>query len=375
MNEVWLDGPWLSPDGWQSDPLGITGTVLGDPGRAARRIDTRGKRILPGLVDIHGDGFERHLAPRRGAMNDIRQGLLSAEADLASNGITTAILAQFWSWEGGLRSPEFASKVLGGIDAIQDLVATDLRVQLRLETHYLETLDDALAAIERHQIRYVAFNDHLPHDRLATGRKPKRLEGTALKSGRNPQKHLEFMQALHGQSDLVPAAMDDFTAKLNARGVLVASHDDSDAAIRAEWRARGAGISEFPETLDAAQSARDNGEGVIMGAPNVVRGASHKGNISARDLVEAGLVDALASDYHFPSMRQAVLTLEAPLEDVWHMISTGPARLLQLNDRGTLETDKRADLVILDEASKRIELTMAGGEISFARGEMAARLI
>ncbi|MGX9357046.1 alpha-D-ribose 1-methylphosphonate 5-triphosphate diphosphatase [Roseobacteraceae bacterium S113] len=373
--ELWLDGRWLGADGFVDGPLGLTGANLGDPGSGARRISAAGKLILPGLVDIHGDGFERHLAPRRGAMTNLVSGLRSAEAELAINGITTAVLAQFWSWEGGLRAPEFAQKVFDGLDEIKAEVVTDLRVQLRIETHYLSAIPDVLAAIARHKIGYVAFNDHLPHKRLDEGRKPPRLVGTALKSGRSPEAHLAFMQELHAQADAVPAAMDELCADFAAQGILMASHDDTTPEDRAEWAGRGAAISEFPETREAIEACRATGAGVIMGAPNVVRGASHKGNISARELTQEGLVDALASDYHFPSMRQAMISLDRPLEESWPLISEGPARLLGLTDRGTLAPGKRADIVVIDEDTRQVELTIAGGKISFARGDMATRLL
>lgn len=375
MSELWLEGRHLAPDGWREGALGLAGAAFGDPGSAARRIDARGKLILPGIVDSHGDGFEWHLAPRRGAMTDLETGLFAAEGELAANGITTAVLAQFWSWEGGMRSPDFAARMLAAWERVAPQVATDLRVQLRLETHFLETHDAALTAIARHRIGYVAFNDHLPHDRLAAGRSIPRLTGTALKSGRSPEAHLALMQTLHDLSPEVPAAMDALCATLRARGVILASHDDATAETRAAWRARGCAISEFPETAEAAAAAHDAGDGVVMGAPNVARGASHKGKVSARDLLAAGHVDALASDYHYPSPRQALFALGAPLEDLWPLISSGPARLLGLSDRGTLLPGKRADLVVLDAETMRLELTIAGGEISFARGEMAARLL
>jgi len=376
MADLWLDGTCLLPDeGWQEEPLGIAGDVFGDPGGRARRIDARGKRILPGIVDIHGDGFEWHLAPRRGAMTDLPTGLFAAEAELAANGITTAVLAQFWSWEGGLRSPDFALRMLSAWSEVAPKVATDLRIQLRLETHYLETHDAAMAAIDRFGIRYVAMNDHVPHARLAAGRSIPRLTGTALKSGRSPEAHLALMQKLHAQSPDVPDAMDALCARLRAKGVRLASHDDATPQTRSQWRARGAVISEFPETAEVAEAARSAGDGVVMGAPNLARGASHKGKVSAREILAQGHIDALASDYHYPSPRQALLGLDAPLEATWPLIASGPARLLGLTDRGTLATGQRADLVVLDAQTNRLELTMAGGEITFARGEMAARLL
>ena len=155
------------------------------------------------------------------------------------------------------------------------------------------------------QVPYVVFNDHLPHDRLAEGRKPPRLTGQALKAGRNPDKHFELLLSMHARRDEVPAALDALCATLARQGVRMGSHDDATTRTRADWRARGAPIAEFPETLEAAEAARSAGDHIILGSPNVVRGGSHKGNASALDLITMGYCDALASDYHYPSPRRA----------------------------------------------------------------------
>ena len=127
-------------------------------------------------------------------------------------------------------------------------------------------------------------------------------------------------------------------ARLAARDVRLGSHDDHSAGDRAEWRARGCPITEFPETLEAAEAARAGGDGIVLGAPNVMRGGSHKGNASALDLIALGLCDALASDYHYPSLWRAALFLERAgvldLAGAWALVSAGPARLLGLDDRG-----------------------------------------
>lgn len=369
---------WLSPEaGLRIGPLSVNaGRITAQPGRA---VDLSGKLILPGIVDLHGDGFERHLAPRRGAMKDMRAGILSTEAELAANGITTAVLAQFYSWEGGLRSPEFATRVLDAVEAARPFVQTDLQLQLRLETHMLDAHDAALEMIAHYGITYVAFNDHLPHAHLAAGKRPPRLTGTALKSGRNPEKHLAMMQALHAQSEHVPAAMNRLGHQLGALGIHMASHDDRTADDRTTWAGRGATICEFPETREAAEAARASGDPTILGAPNVVRGASHNGNVSARDLISQGLCSALASDYHYPAPRNAVWDLVdtgiCDLATAWRLVSTNPAQILGMTDRGALAPGLRADLTILDAQTRRCEATMAAGQFTYLTGDTARRLL
>ena len=368
----------MRPGGWSDAPLSVAKGVICDAPEG-RRVDLGGYDILPGIVDAHGDGFERHMAPRRGALRERDAGMVACAAELAANGITTAMLAQFWSWEGGMRGPEFAEEVFASVAEVAPTVPVDLRLQLRLETHFLDAFARAEEAIERWGIGYVVFNDHLPHARLAEGRKPPRLTGQALKSGRSPETHLALMQALHARSAEVPQALDGLCARLATRGCRMGSHDDRSAEGRAAWRARGVRVSEFPETVEAAQAARDGGDTVVLGAPNVVRGASHAGNVAASELIGLGLCDALASDYHYPApARAAWRCVELGLLDeaqAWRMVSEGPARLLGLEDRGRLEADLRADLVVMDRATRRIVLTMAGGRIAWLSGEIAERLL
>jgi alpha-D-ribose 1-methylphosphonate 5-triphosphate diphosphatase len=366
----------LHPAGLSNAPLSFAeGMVSAEP--VGRAVDLTGFQVLPGIVDLHGDGFERHLAPRRGAMKQMAEGLVAAEAELAANGITTAILAQFVSWEGGLRGFDFADQVFSGIrDTASDLV-TDVRPQLRFETHMLDLYASLPQRIDDWGVGYVVFNDHLQHDRLAAGKTPKRLVGQALKAGRSPESHLAQMQEMHGRRNEVPTALDVLCAELSQRGVRMGSHDDQTAETRAAWRARGVTLAEFPETQEAAEAAHAAGDAVIMGAPNVVRGGSHNGNLSALDLISMGLCHALASDYHYPSPRRAALMLArsglVDLAGAWALVSSGPARVLGLTDRGTLAPGKRADIVILDQATGRVAATFAAGRVSYMSGAVAER--
>ncbi|MEL7165869.1 MAG: alpha-D-ribose 1-methylphosphonate 5-triphosphate diphosphatase [Pseudomonadota bacterium] len=367
----------LRPHGWTSDRLSVAeGRVVTDT--TGRSVDLSGYRILPGIIDVHGDGFERHVAPRRGAMKDMTEGLRATEAELAANGITTGVLAQFVSWEGGLRGEAFADQVFAGLKVVRSSVVTDLIAQLRFEVHLLDLYKDLPERIAEWQVPYVVFNDHLPHDRLADGRRPPRLTGQALKAGRNPDAHFQMLLDLEAQKDAVPAALDRLCPQLRAAGIRIGSHDDATAAGRTAWHVRGAHVAEFPETIDAAQTARDAGDRVVLGAPNVVRGGSHKGNASALDLIAMGLCDAIASDYHYPSPRRAALMLARTgvlnLSEAWALVSSGPAAVLGLSDRGTLVPGQRADLVVLDDAD-RVALTMSGGRVSYLNGDIAARFI
>ncbi|WP_412071556.1 alpha-D-ribose 1-methylphosphonate 5-triphosphate diphosphatase [Roseobacter sp.] len=369
-------GQVLRREGLCVDDLSLSGGVLVE-GAAGRSVNLDGYLVLPGIVDLHGDGFERHLAPRRGAMKQMAEGLVAAEAELAGNGITTAVLAQFVSWEGGLRGLAFADQVFGAIRDVRPSLVTDLRAQLRFETHLLDLYDSLPSRVDAWGVDYVVFNDHLPHRRLSEGRKPPRMVGQALKAGRNPDDHFAMMQKLHAQSDMIPEALDALCAQLSEQGMRMGSHDDASREQRKIWHDRGVLIAEFPETLEAAEAAKASGDPVVLGAPNVVRGGSHNGNVSALELISMGLCDALASDYHYPSPRRAALMLQksgvASLAESWRLISEGPAQVLGLTDRGTLTPGRRADIVILDAATHRVAATLVAGRFSHLSGEIADR--
>jgi len=368
----------LMPDGLSDAPLSFEDGVI-VPGAVGRAVDLRGYMVLPGIIDLHGDGFERHLAQRRGAMMQVDEGIVACEAELAANGITTAVMAQFVSWEGGMRGFPFADRVFKAIRDTNAAVVTDLQAQLRFETHMLDLYADILGYLEEWQVRYLVFNDHLPHDRLEAGKLPRRLNGQALKAGRSPENHHAYMRDLHAQSGDVPDALAWLCPRLQAAGVLMGSHDDATAAGRSTWRARGARVAEFPETIEAAQAAHAAGDAVLMGSPNVVRGGSHNGNISARDVIAGGFCTALASDYHYPSPRRAAFMLVddgiCTLSKAWHLISAGPAQVMGWSDRGTLLPGKRADFVVLDAQTRRVAATFVQGRISYMTGPVAERLI
>lgn len=362
----------LLPDGFAREALSLAdGRIAGGGGR---EIDLTGWRILPGIVDLHGDGFERHMAPRRGAVDTPAAGLAGLDAECGAAGITTAMLAQFWSWEGGMRGPDFAATLA---EALQDAdTLTDMHLQLRVETHMIDTFPAMQALVARAGIGYVVWNDHLPHRQLAAGKRPPGLTGQALKAGRAPEAHERILHALHANGPLVPEALAGAARELAARGIRMGSHDDQTGADRAKFRVLGADICEFPETLEAAEAAKQAGDPVIMGAPNVVRGGSHSGKVAAERLIGAGLVDALVSDYHYPTLARAAhrLSTRYGWARAWDLVSGGPARIIGWKDRGRIAEGLRADLVILD-ASGRVEGTIVAGRVSHLSGALAARML
>ncbi len=365
----------LSPEGTVCRPIHVADKLISSV-QGQHTFDLEGFIVLPGIVDLHGDGFERHLAPRRGVLKDLQQGFEATHNELAANGITTAVLAQFYSWEGGMRGPSYAKQFLQNLDLFVPTVTTTLLAQLRMETHMVDDYDEVAELCRSHKIPYVVFNDHVPHKSLAAGKKPPRLTGQALKSGRRPKDHLSYLKRLHSASETVRQRLPKLIQDIGA-DVILGSHDDPNAERRKEWHSLGVGLSEFPETIEAAAQAHHDGCAVIMGAPNLLRGGSHKDNISALSLIEMGYCSSLASDYHYPSLRLAALKLAKKmcLGSAWALISEYPANILGLHDRGTLDIGKRADFVILDADTHKLRGTFAGGRPTFISGALAERFM
>ena len=167
-------------------------------------VDLRGYYILPGIIDLHGDAFERHLAPRPSAPFPIGTALRATDHDAAANGITTAWMAHSWSWEGGFRGPEHCEAFLQAVEEYTPHALTDLRVQIRCETHTVDSGDRLLSAIRRHHVDYVVFNNHLDEALHLAARDPEQLGFWARKSGFSLDTHLTNIRRLRSRSGMCP---------------------------------------------------------------------------------------------------------------------------------------------------------------------------
>ncbi|WP_212523433.1 alpha-D-ribose 1-methylphosphonate 5-triphosphate diphosphatase [Actibacterium sp. MT2.3-13A] len=340
-------------------------------------VDLRGYLILPGIIDLHGDAFERHVAPRPGAPFALELGLASTDREAAANGVTTAWLAQGWSWEGGQRGPDQAERLMAALDAYRPRALSDLRLQIRCETHLVDSGPRLLAAVERHGIDYVVFNNHLPEIPDGAREKHEVVRIWARQTGRSAEEHLALAEAALARAAEVPRHLCRLAEAFDRLGVAYGSHDDPDGETREGYSMIGARIAEFPTARRAAAAARAMNDPVLMGAPNVVRGGSQSGNVAAMDLIREGLCDALVSDYHYPSLAHAAWRLAdegvMDLPRAWAMISTRPAEILRLPDRGRLDYGRRADLAVINAASRTVEMTISGGRLSYLSGEAAHR--
>lgn len=342
-------------------------------------VDLSGYLILPGIIDLHGDAFERHMAPRPSAPFDFMTGLSGTDREAAANGVTTAWLAQSWSWEGGHRGPDYAEQLLAALTAYRKQALIDLRVQIRCETHMVDTGERMLAAIRTHGIDYVVFNDHLDEVLDHAGTASAALYHWAKTAGRSIEDHIAAARSAHARKADVPRHLCRLADAFDKLGVIYGSHDDPDGETRERYSMIGARIAEFPTTRRAAAAAKAMNDPVLMGAPNLVRGGSQSGNVAAEDLIRQGLCDALVSDYFYPALTRAVWRLVdggvMTLPKAWAMISQKPAEILRLTDRGRLDIGKRADLTVVNAQTRLVEMTISDGRLAYLTGAAAQRMM
>jgi alpha-D-ribose 1-methylphosphonate 5-triphosphate diphosphatase len=373
-----LTGATVLRDGVMQDR-----TVAVAEGRIARgpfpAIDLRGFWVLPGIIDLHGDAFERHIAPRPSAPFPVEMGLRGADREAAAHGVTTAWLAQSWSWEGGMRGPDFAERVAAELVQYRRHALIDLRVQIRFETHEIASAERLLAAVERYGIDYVVFNNHLAEAEAMWEARPHEVELWAKRAGRTGAELMEIVRAARAREREVPRMLCRMAERFDALGVTYGSHDDPDGETREFFSALGARICEFPTQMPAAAVARALGEPVLMGAPNVVRGGSQAGNIAAKTLIQQGKCDGLVSDYHYPALAKAAFALVdqgvMDMPRAWGLISAGPARIMRMTDRGEIAQGKRADLTVVNKTTRAVEATVVAGRVAYLAGEAAERFM
>jgi len=325
-----------------------------EPGRRvpAGAIDLEGDLLLPGLVELHTDNLEKHLSPRPKVLWPILPSLAAHDAELATAGITTVLDA--------VRVGD--STILGGnagraAPLVETIAATRAAGRLRADhlIHLRCELECADAADEFDRIgtdplvRLVSLMDHTPGQRQFTDVEQWRIYYRGKYRMSEAEIDALMAERLEAQALYSAPNQERIVAACRARGVALATHDDTTAAHVDEAVALGVGISEFPTTFEAAEAAKRHGLGTIAGAPNVVRGKSHSGNVAALDLAARGYLDALSSDYVPASLLLAAFELhrrlEFPLPDAVAVVSRTPARMIGLDDRGAIAPGLRADLV------------------------------
>jgi len=333
----------------------------------ALRLDASGLLVLPGIVDCHGDAFERHVMPRPRVAFDIDLALRDADRALLSCGITTAFHGVTWSWEPGLRGSEKARALFGRIAALAPELGADTRFHLRHETFNLDAEPEILAWLATGRVGLLAFNDHT-EGTLKARHRPDKVGIMVERSGLTAEVFWALVERVHARKDEVPASVARLAAAAASQGVPMLSHDDMTPEMRRWYRGLGVAVAEFPIDEATAREAAAHGEPIVFGAPNVVRGGSHTGCPSAEAMVRAGLCTILASDYYYPALLLAPFILarngSAGFADAWALVSKAPARAFGLDDRGVIATGRRADLILVeDRPHPRVVAVIAAGKL------------
>jgi alpha-D-ribose 1-methylphosphonate 5-triphosphate diphosphatase len=314
-------------------------------------LDASNLLVLPGIVDLHGDAFERQLMPRPGVDFPVDVALIDSDRQAIANGITTVFHGTTWSWEPGLRGAENARKLLDAIETLRPQLASDTRFHLRQETFNLDAEDEILGWLKAGRIDLLAFNDHMD---LAGISKPAKRARMVERTGLTSEAFDQMVDRVLSRTDEVPASIARLAKAANAADVPTLSHDDATPAMRDDFRKLGVNIAEFPINVETAQAAADAGDFIVFGAPNVVRGGSHTGWTKASDMIAKGLCSILASDYYYPAQLLATFRLLhdgiLSLPQAWALISSAPAKAAGLTDRGEIAQGRRADLLLVDDS-------------------------
>jgi alpha-D-ribose 1-methylphosphonate 5-triphosphate diphosphatase len=344
-------------------------SAVGSDASATHKIDASGFLVLPGIVDIHGDAFERQMMPRPGVGFPLDVALCESDRQAVANGITTVFHGVTWSWEPGLRGPENARAILQSLEQLRPRLAADTRFHLRHETYNLDAEPEIIAWLGERRIDVIAFNDHMTLTVEAASRAHKLMQ-MVERSGLTREAFLAVVDRVKSRADEVSGSIERLAAAAMAAGVPLLSHDDTSPERRRWFRSLGSRLAEFPTTVETAQHAADEGDDIVLGAPNVVRGGSHTGWIDATEMVARGMCSVLASDYYYPAPLLAAFALVArgviSLEKAWRLVSETPAAAVKLTDRGTLAPGRRADLIIVDAPAggqPRVVATIVAGRV------------
>jgi len=371
---IFTNAVLVLPDDVVRGTLVVRGGVVVDiaPGRSGLpgAIDLDDDYLIPGVVDVHTDNLERQVLPRSLARWPSRSAMVAHDAQCAAAGVTTildALCLGDLGFDTG-RIQTFWDGV-ADLDALQPtgLLKSQHYLHLRCEIPALDMLACFDAVADHPLVRLISLMDHSPgvgqYANIAFYRDLRRRggldEATVDRRIGELQAQRERVRETHRKTLL---------DRVRGSGIALASHDDRTVEEIAENARDGIRISEFPVTMAAAEAAKAAGMDVIAGAPNMVRGGSHSGNIAAADLLRSGWVDVFASDYVPPALIEAAFRCAreglASLPEAVGMITSRPAELAGLEDRGRLAEGQRADLVRLrvHEDLPVVRQVWSGGE-------------
>ncbi|WP_233836049.1 alpha-D-ribose 1-methylphosphonate 5-triphosphate diphosphatase [Paraburkholderia sp. ZP32-5] len=315
--------------------------------------DWDGDYLLPGLIELHTDNLEKHLAPRPGVEWNTDAAFVIHDAQVAAAGITTVFdaLAIGTRWSVGVRGRDTQTRCADSLQrlAARQLLRAEHFLHLRCEVATADVVEVFDSLCEHPLLRLVSVMDHTPGQRQWHDREQWRRYQERNGKMTDERVASALAELAVEQERYADAHRHEIVSRCKTLGIPVASHDDTLIEHVEQAKSEGIVLAEFPTTRIAAEAAREHGIATIMGAPNVVRGGSHSGNVSALELARADLLDILSSDYVPSSLLTAVFDLvekaDWTLPRAMSTVSAEPARTAGLTDRGAIEPGLRADLV------------------------------
>jgi alpha-D-ribose 1-methylphosphonate 5-triphosphate diphosphatase len=342
-----LDASWIAiEDGMIAD--------YGTGGAPAGAEDVAGDFIIPGLIELHTDHLEAHYMPRPKVYWDPVAAVVSYDAQLASCGITTVLDSlRVWREEGvdevGGEAALLGAAIATARDA--DMLRVGHFLHLRCEVPMPDVVAEATVLIGWPEVRLVSLMDHTPGQRQFRDEDKLRTYYRGKAGGlTDAQLDVLFAQRHDFAARNAASNYRELVALARAHGLRLASHDDTTLEHVEQSVADRVAIAEFPTTLEAAHALHAAGISVLMGAPNLVRGSSHSGNVGTAELARAGLLDVMSSDYMPASLLMAAFHLPRAvpaieLPQAVRTVTAAPAAAVGLDDRGEIAVGKRADLV------------------------------
>jgi alpha-D-ribose 1-methylphosphonate 5-triphosphate diphosphatase len=359
----------------------IKGIVKDDGDIDAETVDADGGYITPGFIDTHSDMIEPLIQPRPSTTIDFEIAIREAEKQLITQGVTTmyhsiSLYTDSTFGENKVRTlpnVEKLTKIVARLNAGPHLIHH--RIHLRYEIENLEALPFVQRMVDEKLIHEVSFTDHTPGQGQYSDLAEYKNTVFAYSHGKVDEPLFEKIMAHHKEkrvADFDSLCKIAKTARQN--GIPVASHDDDCVEKLETNRALGVEVSEFPINLEVAKEAKKRGFFTVIGAPNLLRGKSHNGNLSAAEAIENDVADILCSDYYPSAILHAVFKMHregVELPRMIKMVTANPAKAMRIYDeRGSLTAGKKADILMINEFDGHP--TVTGTMIN---GRFAARLV
>ena len=315
--------------------------------------DLEGDFLLPGLVELHTDHVEGHLAPRPKVRWNPLAAVLAHDAQIAASGITTVFDSlRVWPDKKAVGMDGDAPVLIRALKEARaaGVLRADHLIHLRCEVPTDTVVEDAAAILDTTDVHLISLMDHTPGQRQFAS--VEQFRSYYMKKSGITAEEMDVIVAhrLESHHRFARENRAGLVALAHAHGCVVASHDDGTPEHVAEAIGDGVAVAEFPTTEEAAKLSHDAGIRVLMGAPNLVRGGSHTGNVSAEALARAGLLDILSSDYVPSSLLWSAFDLNRRVPSIdlpraVRMVTKTPAEVAGLTDRGEIAVGRRADLV------------------------------